>query len=115
MQCRRTERGQLYQGLLRRAGKYRADELAPEGQSAAGRGADRRGRREAAGDRLFRAWLVGRALAHREYRCRRIAGMEARGASRGCMKCAGFAVMVAGDSTSGVGGKSVSVGVVLCG
>src|SRR3546814_5123633 len=78
MQCRRAERGELYQGLLRRAGKYRADELAAEGQPAAGRGADRRGRREAAGDRLSRAWLVGRASANREYRCRRSAGMDAR-------------------------------------
>src|SRR3546814_6608541 len=55
------------------------------------RSADRRGRREAAGDRLFRAWLVGRASANREYRCRRSAGMDARGARRGCMTDAGFA------------------------
>ena len=37
MQCRRTERRQLHQGLLRRPGEYRADELAAEGQPAAGR------------------------------------------------------------------------------
>ena len=42
MQCRRTERRQLLQGLLRRPGEYRADELAAEGQPPAGRGRDRR-------------------------------------------------------------------------
>ncbi len=38
MQCRRTERRQLHQGLLRRPGEYRADELALQGQPPAGRG-----------------------------------------------------------------------------
>src|SRR3546814_4783683 len=47
------------------------------------------------GDRIFRAWLVGRASANREYRCRRSAGMDARGARRGCMTDAGFAVRMA--------------------
>ena len=37
MQCGRAERRQLLQGLLRRPGEYRADELAAEGQPPAGR------------------------------------------------------------------------------
>ena len=40
MQCGRAERRQLHQGLLRRPGEYRADELAAEGQPPAGRGRD---------------------------------------------------------------------------
>src|SRR3546814_459018 len=47
--------------------------------------------RATAGQRLSRAWLVGRASANREYRCRRSAGMDARRARRGCMTDAGFA------------------------
>ena len=40
-QCRRTERRELLQGLLCRPGEHRADELAAEGQPAAGGGAAR--------------------------------------------------------------------------
>ena len=64
MQRRRAERRQLHQGLLRRPGEYRADELAAEGQPPAGRR-----RRAAGGDRdagrLSRARPVGRASPRR--------------------------------------------------
>ncbi len=38
MQCGRAQRRQLLQGLLRRTGEHRPDELAAEGQPPAGRG-----------------------------------------------------------------------------
>ena len=44
MQCRRIERRQLHQGLFRRPGKYRANELALQGQPPAGRRRRRRAR-----------------------------------------------------------------------
>src|SRR3546814_8621815 len=82
MQCDGTERRQLLQGLLCRTGEYRADELAAEGQPAAGRGADRGGGTGAAGHRLSRARLVGRASPGRGDRRRTSTRLAARGAGR---------------------------------
>src|SRR3546814_4556203 len=82
MQCGGTERRQLLQGLLCRTGEYRADELAAEGQPAAGRGADRGGGTGAAGHRLSRARLVGRASPGRGDRRRTSTRLAARGAGR---------------------------------
>src|SRR3546814_5079376 len=84
MQCGGIERRQLFQGLLRRAGKYRADELAAKGQPATGRRGHSRGGCEAAGDRLSRSRLVGRAPAGRSHRRRKGPRLAARGA--GCCR-----------------------------
>ena len=61
MQCGRAERRQLHQGLLRRPGEYRADELAAEGQSPAVRG---RGRRRPSA-RAIEYPELGLAVVHR--------------------------------------------------
>src|SRR3546814_20132522 len=82
MQCGGIERRQLFQGLLRRAGKYRADELAAKGQPATGRRGHSRAGCEAAGDRLSRSRLVGRAPAGRSHRRRQGPQSAARGAGR---------------------------------